>query len=441
MSVGHVGSDETHSHETSAAAAAITLDDGLRLVVTPVEHARSVAISVYVAAGARYEVAPEDAGLSHFVEHLCFKGTERWPRPHDIAAEIDSIGGTTNAATEQELTVYYAKATTEHAPRAITLLADILQNSLFHDAEIERERGVILEELASVEDSPDELVGIVLDGLIWPDLQLGRDIAGTPESVTAIAPERLREYYRTQYVPSSVVVSVAGAVTVEEATGLVSEAFDGWEAGEPADWVRAGDAARGDRLRVISKETEQAHLSLGMRGLSSVDDDRYALGMLSIILGEGMSSRLFTRLREELGLCYDVHTFLSHLRDVGNFGVGAGVDPSNAVAAVREVCSELRRVREPVSAEELDRAKSVVRSRIQLQMEDTRAVSAWYGARVALGLPLRTPEELTACFERTTIEDLVRVANRVIRDDNLHLAVVGTIERPDELASALAVGV
>jgi len=179
----------------------VTLDNGLRVLLIPVPHARSVSLSAYVAAGARFEAAPEDAGLSHFVEHLCFKGTERRPRPIDIAAEIDALGGSMNAATDREYTVYYAKVITDHAEQMLDVLGDVLRNSLFVPAEIERERGVIIEELAAVEDSPDELAGVLLDQLLWPGQPHGRDIAGSQESVGAISQQRLVDYYRTQYVP------------------------------------------------------------------------------------------------------------------------------------------------------------------------------------------------------------------------------------------------
>ena len=414
-----------------------TLDNGLQLVLTELPYARSVSISIYLRAGQRYEAAPEDAGISHFVEHLCFKGTERRPGPRLVAAEIDSLGGSFNAATDRELTVYYGKVTPDRFPEALDLLVDMLRGSQCRDEEIERERGVILEELAAVEDAPDEHASVLLDGLLWPGEPLGRDIAGAPRSIDALSGERLRGYYRSQYVANAVVVSIAGALPAAEARERAANAVAGWPAGEPAGWVPAGGQPPGPLLRLLEKETEQAHLGLGLRGLDSRDEDRHALALLSIVLGEGMSSRLFIRLREELGLCYDVHSSAAYLRDTGAFSVHAGVDPANAAETVREIVAALACLRSPIEAAELARAKQLVRSRIQLQLEDTRSVSAWHGSRLALGLPLRQPEEAIAGFERVTLEDVERVARRLVRGDRLQLAVVGPIADASVLEDAL----
>ena len=414
-----------------------TLDNGLQLVLTELPYARSVSISIYLRAGQRYEAAPEDAGISHFVEHLCFKGTERRPGPRLVAAEIDSLGGSFNAATDRELTVYYGKVTPDRFPEALDLLVDMLRGSQCRDEEIERERGVILEELAAVEDAPDEHASVLLDGLLWPGEPLGRDIAGAPRSIGALSGERLRGYYRSQYVANAVVVSIAGALPAAEARERAANAVADWPAGEPAGWVPAGGQPPGPLLRLLEKETEQAHLGLGLRGLDSRDEDRHALALLSIVLGEGMSSRLFIRLREELGLCYDVHSSAAYLRDTGAFSVHAGVDPTNAAETVREIVAALACLRSPIEAAELARAKQLVRSRIQLQLEDTRSVSAWHGSRLALGLPLRQPEEAIAGFERVTLEDVERVARRLVRGDRLQLAVVGPIADASVLEDAL----
>ena len=421
------------------APVAHTLSNGLRLLVTPMPYARSVSISVYFAAGSRYEPTEQEAGLSHFLEHLCFKGTTRRPKPLDISMELDAIGGNINAATNRELTVYYAKVTPEHLEQATDVLADMLRNSLLIDSEIERERGVILEELAAVEDSPTEQVGVLLDGQLWPGQPHGRDVAGTEQSVTEMPNPRTVDYYKRQYVPNATVISLAGAITVEAARNLIERRFGDWAPGTPVDWVRNHDEPRGPRIALLEKDTEQAHVTIGMRALCSSDEDRYALDLFSVILGEGISSRLFSRLREELGLCYDIHSYMSTLLDTGMFGLYAGVDPKNAAETVREMSRELARSLSTVAEDELARAKAVSRSRTQLRLEDTRSVSAMFGALAVLNLPMRTPEEALARSQAVTLDDVRRVAERVIREDALQLAIVGPVDA-DPLDSALSLG-
>ncbi len=408
-----------------------TLDNGLRVAVTPMPYARSVSISIYVGAGSRYEATTEEAGLSHFLEHLCFKGTERRPKPLQISMEIDAIGGNMNAATNRELTVYYAKVTPEYVRQAIDLLADLLRNSVLVDEEIERERGVILEELAAVDDSPSEQVGVLLDEMLWPGQPHGRDIAGTEASVTDMPNDRIRDYYHRQYVPNATVVSLAGAIGVDEALDLVERHFGDWEPGVPLSLIPHHDEPRGPLVRTIEKDLEQVHVSIGMRAVSMHDDARYALDLLSIVLGEGMSSRLFSRLREDLGLCYDIHSYMATLTDTGMFGIYSGVDPERILQAVAEMGRELRRAQAPIGADELERAKAVARSRTQLRLEDTRAVSALYGSQLILGLPIRTPEEALARSAAVSLDEVTEVARRVIVPDAWHLAAVGPVDGGD----------
>ncbi|TAJ21723.1 MAG: insulinase family protein [Dehalococcoidia bacterium] len=405
-----------------------TFANGLRLLVTPMPYARSASASIYVAAGSRYEATPSEGGLSHFLEHLLFKGTERRPKPLDISMEIDRIGGNINAATNRESTVYYAKVTPEYLGGAVDILSDMVRNSVLPEHEIERERDVILEELAAVEDSPPEQVGVLIDETLWPGQPHGRDIAGTEESVEGLSAAAIREYYRRQYVPNSTVVSIAGAVDPSEVRDMVGKAFEDWRRGDPFPMVPNRLDTTHPLITLHDKDTEQVHLSLGLYGVASNDDDRYALDLLSVILGEGMSSRLFARLREELALCYDIHSYMATLRDCGMFGVYAGVDPERAVEAAREIAKELARACVPVSADELSRAKAVTRSRTQLRLEDSRSVSALYGSQMILGLPLRTPEETLARSAAVSIEEVERVAIRVMRGSNLHVAAVGQVD-------------
>ena len=403
------------------------LENGVELIIVPMPHARSVSTSVYFRAGSRYEEHDETAGISHFLEHICFKGTRQRPTSRDISFEIDALGGGINASTHREMTVYYGKVATEFGERSVDLLLDMVRNSICLEEEVERERGVILEELAAVEDNPGEQATLLLDSLIWPGQPHGRDIAGTEETVTNITRDQVYAAYQTQYVGSSAVISIAGAVDVDEITEIVSQRIEGWERGNPDPWI-ANQPGHGQRAALITKDTGQTHLSIGMPGLGSRDEDRYALDLLSNCLGEGMSSRLFLRLREDLGLCYDIHSYAAELLDTGMFGIYAGVDPEHAEEALCEIRKELDRLSEPVTSAELERAQAVVRSRIQLSMEDTRAVSGWYGAQATLHRPLHSPEETLARYQSVTLDDLQAVAGRIIQPNLAHLAIVGPYE-------------
>ena len=402
-----------------------TLPNGLRVLSAPMPHTRSVAVSVYVGAGSRYETPPQ-AGLAHFLEHLCFKGTERRPTPTEISQVIDSVGGVINAATDRELTVFYCKVAEPFFELATDVLADLVRRPLLALDELEKERGVILEELASIADSPMQMADLLLDETLWPDQPLGRDVAGSEATVKATTREMVVDYLRHQYVPNNIVVSVAGAVTHERAVECVGEAFGDWERGVPRGWFPAVNGQRSARAAVKYKATEQAHVTVAVRGLPLQHPDRYPLSLLSVILGEGMSSRLALELRERRGLAYDVHSYCSYFLDAGSFTLYAGVDPSKAQEALGALLAELARLRdEHVADDELSRAKALAKGRILLRMEDTRVVSDWLGAQEILSGHIRTVDEVADLIDAVTQDDLRRVGERLLVSDQLNLAVVG----------------
>ncbi|MCH7718951.1 MAG: insulinase family protein [Chloroflexi bacterium] len=414
-----------------------TLANGLRVLTAPMPHTRSVAVSLYVGAGSRYET-DEQAGLSHFVEHLCFKGTERRPTSQEISEVIDSVGGVINAATDRELTVYYSKVGRPHFELALDVLADLIRHPLFAADEVEKERQVIIEELAMVADSPAQQVDVLLDETIWPEQPLGRDVAGSEASVNGLSREMAVAYLQRQYVPNNTVVSVAGAVTHEEAVERVSRVLGDWPPGEPGDWFPAVDGQAGPRTSLKYKATEQAHLSLAVRGLSLQHPDRYALSLLSVLLGEGMSSRLVLELRERRGLCYDVHSYVSYFLDTGAFAVYVGVDPARAQEALKVLLEELLRLRDQgVAEEELARAKELAKGRMLLRMEDTRTVSDWRGAQELLTGHIRTVDEVTELIDGVTVEEVRRVARQLLVSDGLNLAVVGPFRSDRRFSSLL----
>jgi predicted Zn-dependent peptidase len=401
-----------------------TLDNGLRILTAPMPSTRSVSVSVYLGAGSRFE-APAEAGLSHMAEHLCFKGTERRPTPREISQIVDSVGGSLNAATDRELTVYYGKVARPHLELVVDVLADILRRPLLAPEEMEKERGVVLEELASVADSPPQLVDVLIDRTLWPDQPLGRDVAGTPETVSAMSREMVREYIARQYVANNAVVSIAGAVTHEEVLALVSREMGDWQRGVPVGWFPGVDAQGGPRVAVGFKRTEQAHICLAVPGVPIDHPDRAALDLLSVLLGEGMSSRLFLELRERLGLCYDIHSYTSHYLDTGSLTIYAAVDPKNAARSLQVLMSELRRLHEGVPEDELTRAKELTKGRFYLRMEDTRSVSGWNGAQELLTGKVRSVDEVVERVERLTAADVTRVADRLLVREALNLAIVG----------------
>ncbi len=402
-----------------------TLSNGLRVLTAPMPHTRSVSVSVYVGAGSRYETS-QQAGLAHFIEHLCFKGTERRPTPQEISQVIDGVGGMINAATDRELTVFYCKVPQPYFELSLDVLADLVRRPLFAPDELEKERSVVLEELATITDSPAQQVDVLLDETLWPDQPLGRDVAGSEATVRGLTREMVCDYLHHQYVPNNTVVSIAGAVTHEQVAQQVEAVLGNWCRGVPRGWFPAVNGQHEPRVSVKYKRTEQAHLSVAVRGLPLQHADRYVLSLLSVLLGEEMSSRLALELRERRGLCYDVHSYCSYFLDAGAFILYAGVDPSKTVEALGALISELARLRdEPVPEEELSRAKALAKGRILLRMEDTRAVSDWLGGQELLTSQIRTVDETSTLIDAVTPDDLRRVAQQLIVPEQLNLAVVG----------------
>ncbi|MBI2165943.1 MAG: insulinase family protein [Chloroflexi bacterium] len=415
-----------------------TLDNGLRAVTTSMPHTRSVTIAFFVGAGSRYE--PDDkAGVSHFIEHLCFKGTPRRPSPKEISEAIEGVGGVMNAGTEQEVTVYWCKVARPHFQLALDLLTDMLRFSLFDPLEVEKERRVIVEELASTNDHPESRVELLMDELMWPDQPMGRDIGGTKESVTTMASQDIRSCLAAQYTPSNIVLSVAGDISHSEVVESAAPYMQGWESAIPLSWSPALDGQVKAGIRVERRKTDQAYFSVAFKGLSLVHPDRHALDLLSTVLGEGMSSRLFIELRERQGLVYDVHSYVNHFLDCGAFGVSASVDPARAPDALSTVLQELRRLKDGVEPRELEKAKEMAKGRLLLRMEDSRSVAYWAGAQEKLLGSIQTVEQAIEKVEAITAADLTRVAEKVVASEKLNLAVVGPYRSAKAFRSVLAI--
>jgi predicted Zn-dependent peptidase len=408
----------------------VTLDNGLRLATETMPNARSVAISFFIGTGSRYET-DEQAGISHFIEHVCFKGTDKRPTSTDVTTVIEGVGGMLNAGTDKELTIYWCKVAAPHFLSALDVMTDILLNSKFDPMEIEKERQVIIEEINMSLDSPGQRVSMLLDNIMWPDQPLGRDIAGSKESVAAISREMMLGYLRGQYRPENAVLAIAGGISHHEIVDAVSRATEGWsKEGKYVNYT-PHKVNPGKRVLIEKRDTEQTQLCLALPALSIVHPDRFKLDLLNIVLGEGMSSRLFTEIRDKLGLAYSIQSYAEHFLDTGAMTVSAGVDNKNLKVAIGAILNELARLKEPVPEAELKKAKELFKGRILLRMEDSRSVAGWLGSQDILTGEILTVDEVIKIIEAITTDDLRQIANDLFIGEKLRLAAVGPIN-PDE---------
>jgi len=377
------------------------------------------------------------AGVSHFIEHLFFKGTERRPTSKEIADAIEGVGGFVNASTDKELTAYWTRVPAEHVELGLDVLADIVSNSKLAPADVERERMVILEELRMYQDQPQEFVQNLFDEIMWPDHPLGRDIAGTEQSVARLTRDDILEYASAHYRLPNLVIGAAGAFDDARLLELVGSRLT-----LPANpngllLPLMPTPLPAPRVLMRRRKTEQAHICLGVRAMSYLDPDRFALDLLNTVLGEGMSSRLFLNIRERLGLAYDVHSFTQKHRDTGLLGVYLGVDPKNAVAAVNAVIAEMNALcDQELTAEELERAKEFTKGRLRLELESTNGVSFWLAYQQLLIGSIKTIEEEVALVDAITAEEVRRVANEVLRAP-IQMAVLGPFAKDAAFRSAV----
>lgn len=413
-----------------------TLPNGLRIVSAEMPAVHSVAIAFFIAAGSRSE--PDDVqGVSHFIEHMLFKGTTHRPTSKEISEAIEGIGGILNAETGKEVTIYWDKVTRAHWRHAFEVLCDLLRNSLFDPAEIEKERRVIIEELNMLVDSPGDWVHILSDQALWGEQALGRDVGGTKESVSAISRDAMLRYMAQHYVPSNTIVSVAGAVSHDEIVAYASELLGDWAPGEPTTWPPAIDLGPHSRICLRSKRTEQAHFCIVVPALSYLHPERFALDLLNVILGEGMSSRLFLELREHHGFAYDAHSYVNHYRDTGSLVIYAGVDPKRITDAVQVTLEVAMSVTERVPEDELERAKEFFKGRTLLRLEDTRSIAGWLGGQLLMLGEIMSVDEVIANIDRVTVDDVRRLAHRLFVEQPLHASVIGPYTSEDRFLRLL----
>ena len=403
------------------------LPNGLRILTSTFRHTNAVSIIFLFGAGSRYET-PGLAGASHLFEHLLFKGTQKRPTPRQISEVVEGVGGSINAFTDREVTGYWCRLAQPHYRSGIDLLSDMAVNSLFREDDIVKEKQVVYEEIRASFDSPAARTSMLLDGLLWPDQPMGRDIAGSVESVGAISRDEMLGYLKTQYVASNTVIAVAGNIEHGEVVEQVSELLGDLHDGEILPMFQFEEKTPKSPVSLEHRPTEQAHLAIGLAGLSNDDPDRHALSLLSVILGETMSSRLFEEVRERRGLAYDIHSGAHFYSDCGALVVESGIDPARVDEAIPVILDQLAGIRDGVTKAEWAQARELTKGRMMLRMEESRAVSSFLGVQELIRNKIESVDEVIARIESVSMEDIERAAQRVINANKLVLALVGPFE-------------
>lgn len=416
---------------------------GLRVVTQAMPAARSASVAIFVPVGSRHEDEAH-AGLSHLLEHLVFKGTRGHPEAGALSQRVEGVGGSVNASTDRELTVYSAKVPAERVDVALEAVSELALHPLLRARDLRAEKPVIADEIRMYVDSPSDHIFTLFDELLYGRHPLGREIAGTIGSVRRATHEAVVGHWRAAYRPSSLVLAAAGALDHDAVLGIATDweqggpSADGRPARRPPVAAPAPEPAPAGTLRVSYRRLSQGNLCLGMPGVARDDPDRWTLDLLGAILGDGMGSRLFLELRERRSLVYDVSTFSATYSDAGAFGVHAGFDPEDGDRVVRAILEELDRITtDPVAPDELDRARAYTRGRLELRMEDSGAVAGWIGTGETLLPRILTVEEVIEHLEAVTVEDLLRVAQRFLAPTLARLAVLGPFRSRSRFERAL----
>jgi predicted Zn-dependent peptidase len=413
------------------------LDSGARLITAPMPARQSVSVALMFGVGSRHESA-ELAGISHFVEHMLFKGSDAYPGSKEVAEAIEGIGGELNAATDKEATMYWARVPGDRLKEAVSVLCDMVLHPLMKAEEVDREREVIIEELRMYRDSPGDHVHTVFEEMMWPGHPLGVDIAGTEENLPAVDRARMLEHLQQHYSAQNLVAVIAGNVDHAMAMEAAAPYLRDWQPGRRSTFAAARPLDKGVNVRLVARPTEQVNLVVGTRCIDYFHPDRYAIDMMNTVLGEGMSSRLFLEVRERLGLCYDVHSWAGKMADTGSAGVYIGTDPGRTEEALAAVMVELHRMaEEPVGGGELEKARAYVKGRMVLRLESTGAVSTWLGGQELLTNRIIPIEETLAGIDAVTAEDVTRLARQTYAEQPLQLAAIGPIESEERLAELI----
>ena len=408
-----------------------TLNNGLRIITVPIENANSVTVLILVGTGSKYETKDIN-GISHFLEHMFFKGTKKRPNTLKISETLDMVGGEYNAFTSKEVTGFWAKVDKKHSDVALDWISDIFLNSKFDEKEMEREKGVIIEEVNMYLDTPMAYVGELFEKLLYGDQPAGWRVIGEKENILSFNRKKVVDYFKSHYSPSNVIVCVAGAVDQEEVEKKLKDYFKDAEKGTADKKNKVKEVQSEPKVLVHYKKTDQTHFCLGVRAYDLFDKRKYALALLSVILGGNMSSRLFIKVRERNGLAYSIHTSADNSTDVGYLVTQAGIDHKNLEKSVKLILEEYKNLKDKkIGAKELQKAKDYLKGVMSLSLDSSDYQASFYGLQELLEKTVLTPEEKFKKIDEVSIDDINKIAEDIFMSEKLNLAVIGPFEEKD----------
>lgn len=413
------------------------LGNGLRLVTQELPGTNSSTVLILAGAGSRYE-KKEINGLAHFLEHMFFKGAKRYPDAKSVSAAIDAVGGDFNAFTGKEYAGYFVKVAAQHRQLAMDVLSDMVLYSKFDEAEIDKERRVIMEEYNMYQDTPMYQVGWDFERLLFGDQPLGWDQVGSKEFIARVKRDDFVEFKRKLYTPDNMVISVAGKIDHQEVLTEVENFFQIKEPNKACEFEKCRFLDKGEGVWLQQKKTEQGHLIMGFPAYSETHPDHFALKVLSVILGGNMSSRMFTEIREKKGLTYYINTTTDDYQDIGVISTHAGVDVSRLQEAIISIKEQYWIMRENgVTDKELKRAQDFIKGKIGLRLEDSEEYAHMLGKQELLHNEIKTTDEIMKEIDKVTVADIKRICEDLLRPDYLRLAVIGPFEDKEALEKVL----
>lgn len=401
------------------------LDNGLRIIAAPMANTNAITFSILIGTGSRYE-KKEINGASHFLEHMAFKGTKGWPKSDQIHKELNKIGADYNAFTDKEVTEFWIKASAENFDLILEIISDMVLNPLLKDEEFKKEKKVILEEINMKEDNPKIKVLKVLENILYPNHPLGWDILGTKESIKKIKKSDLLRYRKTNYLSQNIIISIAGHINLKKVFKKIEKKFRKIKKGNNQSPQKIKIFQEKPRIKIIEKELEQAHFSLAAGGYNIFDERRYGLNLFSIILGGNTSSRLFLEIREKLGLSYYIYSWTREFLDCGYLGINAGVSNKNLEETIIKIGEIIKKIKEKrVSFKELNRAKSFIRGQMALSFETSDEIASFIAQQELFYKKILQPEEIIKKFEKVNQDEILKIANDVLKPQKMNLVIIG----------------